>query len=89
MANNDKYSDYWDWYDNGPGSESYKRELLGFRIKKFPNLPGFPFYKKETQRDHLMLVGTGTITDQLEEVLNEQFSLLQEKEHLPEELFEI
>jgi len=21
-----KYTDYWDWYDNGPGSELYKRE---------------------------------------------------------------
>ena len=24
---NDGYSDYWDWYDNGPGSESWKRKL--------------------------------------------------------------
>lgn len=22
-----EYSDYWDWYDNGPGSESYKRKI--------------------------------------------------------------
>ena len=22
-----EYNDYWDWYDNGPGSESFKRKI--------------------------------------------------------------
>jgi hypothetical protein len=73
----DKYLhpyDYWDWYDNGPGSESYKRELLDRKPKKeFPNLPGFPFYKKEQGRVFWTL----------------REKEVETKEYLPEELFEI
>ncbi len=44
-----KYDSYADWYDNGPGSEAFKREVRGSNLKHFPNLPGFPFYKEEKQ----------------------------------------
>ena len=27
MSKLDGYNDYWDWYDNGPGSESFKRKI--------------------------------------------------------------
>ena len=42
------YSDYWDWYDNGPGSERWKREMAKemSRIKKSPiRIEGFPWYQ--------------------------------------------
>ena len=76
---NKTFSDYWDWYDNGPGSESYKRELLDRSFPKkvparqFPNLPGFPFYKKERPRAYWTL----------------REKEIKIKEYLPEELFEI
>lgn len=44
----DDYTGYWDWYDNGPGSESFKRKLrksMGPPLKTFPNLKGFPFHQ--------------------------------------------
>lgn len=48
------YSDYWDWYDHGPGSESFKRELresMGPPLKEFPDLKGFPFHQPfETEK---------------------------------------
>ena len=32
MENDGVYRDYDDWYDNGPGSESFKRSLRARRI---------------------------------------------------------
>jgi len=48
-----EYSDYWDWYDNGPGSEKWKVELYR-RFKKSDftelNIKGFPWYKEEKKQ---------------------------------------
>jgi len=68
-----EYDNYGDWYDNGPGSERFKRELVGsFQKIEFPNLPGFPFYNEKQPRVFWTL--------QEKQV---------KKEYLPEELFEI
>ncbi len=51
MSNN--YENYGDWYDNGPGSESFKRKLYEefAKIKPIPiNVPGFPWYKEEKEK---------------------------------------
>jgi hypothetical protein len=32
------YKDYDDWYDNGPGSEAFKRKLLSRKALPFPDL---------------------------------------------------
>ena len=32
------YRDYDDWYDNGPGSEAFKRSCRGKPLKTFPDL---------------------------------------------------
>ena len=47
-----KYSDYADWYDNGPGSESWKRTISSNFVQQmeFPAVKGFPFYKKEEKQ---------------------------------------
>jgi hypothetical protein len=37
-----------DWYDNGPGSESWKRTM------EFPAVKGFPFYKKEEKKEQFL-----------------------------------
>ena len=43
------FEDYWDWYDNGPGSEKWKRELREqMKPVKFPNVPGFSGFKEKT-----------------------------------------
>ncbi len=46
-----KYSDYIDWYDNGPGSESWKRTINSKSIQQmeFPQVKGFPFYRRKEQ----------------------------------------
>lgn len=47
-----KYSDYWDWYDKGPGSESWKRTINSKFIQQmeFPAVKGFPFHKEKKEQ---------------------------------------
>ena len=45
--NNDGYDSYEDWYDHGPGSESFKREIAQSNLEhiknqKFPLVVGKP-----------------------------------------------
>jgi hypothetical protein len=42
-----EYSKYVEWYDNGPGSEAWKRRAREGLLKEFPDVPGFPFYKEK------------------------------------------
>ena len=41
------YHDYWDWYDNGPGSENWKRKLEKDMARKLTikHRMGFPWEK--------------------------------------------
>jgi hypothetical protein len=41
-----KYSDYWDWFDNGPGSEKWKRDLRESMKKHLVRPPFHPFTKE-------------------------------------------
>ena len=38
MSNNGIYKNYEDWYDNGPGSEAFKRSSPPAPLKTFPDL---------------------------------------------------
>jgi hypothetical protein len=38
MGGHKGYKNYDDWYDNGPGSESFKRSCRTKPLKDFPNL---------------------------------------------------
>ena len=50
MTNYSKYSSYGDWYDNGPGSEAFKRKTIGTTVMPWDRLWDFSHYKKSGVR---------------------------------------
>jgi len=56
----DDYRDYEDFYDNGPGSEAFKRSCRTTPLRTFPNLT--PRGKRVLQEDEYQLAGQDMIT---------------------------
>jgi hypothetical protein len=89
-----EYSDYWDWYDNGPGSESFKRSLnrASERVARWPK------WKQEAAaaslgyswKDHEPCDHKGCLHHVKHPCEGcSRIGGVTKKEHLPEELFEI
>jgi len=49
------YDSYGDWYDNGPGSESFERQLREMYKNYTKNVKGFPWYEgKENKNEEFI-----------------------------------